>query len=82
MKPSKMVFYGIELINCYAVVFYSNFLFFYMKTRFGFGELENLLLAALNGFIYIFAAWQGGAFAQRFGYVDRCMSVLPALRFR
>jgi predicted MFS family arabinose efflux permease len=38
-----------------------------MKIRFGFGELENLLLAALYGFVYIFAAWKGGAFAERFG---------------
>jgi MFS family permease len=55
------------LINCFAAVYYSNFLFFYMKIRFGFGELENLLLAALNGLVYIVAAWKGGAFAQRHG---------------
>ena len=67
MNPSKAVFFLIELITCYGAVYYSNFLFFYMKIQFGFGELENLLLAALNGCVYIFAAWQGGAFAQRFG---------------
>jgi MFS family permease len=67
MTPSKAVYFLIELITCYAAVYYSNFLFFYMKIRFGFNELENLLLAALYGFVYIFAAWQGGAFAQRFG---------------
>ena len=67
MNSSKIVFFGIELFCCYATVFYSNFLFFYMKNTFGFGELENLLLAALGGLVYIFAAWQGGAFAQRFG---------------
>ena len=69
MKPSKIAFFGIEFINCYGVIFYSNFLFFYMKTRYGFGDLENLLLAAMNGLIYIVAAWQGGAFAQRHGYI-------------
>jgi MFS family permease len=67
MNSSKLVFYCIELFCCYATVFYSNFLFFYMKIEFGFGELQNLLLAALSGLVYIFAAWQGGAFAQRFG---------------
>jgi predicted MFS family arabinose efflux permease len=67
MTPSKAVFYLIELITCYAAVYYSNFLFFYMKIRFGFNEIENLLLAALYGFVYIFAAWQGGVFAQRCG---------------
>jgi predicted MFS family arabinose efflux permease len=74
MTPSKSVFFLMELMNCYAAVFYSNFLFFYMKSRFGFGELENLLLAALNGVVYAVAAWQGGAFAQRCGYI-RSMAV-------
>ncbi len=67
--PSKAVYFIIELLNCYAAVYYSNFLFFYMKNRFGFGELENLLLAAFNGLVYTFAAWKGGSFAQRHGCV-------------
>jgi MFS family permease len=67
MIISKIVYYCIELFCCYATVFYSNFLFFYMKSKFGFGEIENLLLAAFGGLVYTFAAWQGGAFAQRFG---------------
>lgn len=69
MTPSKALFYLLELINCYAVVYYSNFLFFYMKAVYGFGELENLLLAALNGVVYTVASWQGGAFAQRHGCI-------------
>ena len=69
MIPSKFLFFLLELINCYAVIYYSNFLFFYMKASFGFGELQNLLLAALNGIVYAVAAWQGGIFAQRFGYI-------------
>lgn len=70
MTPSKALFFLLELINCYAVIYYSNFLFFYMKALFGFGDLENLLLAALGGVVYAVAAWQGGIFAQRFGYVQ------------
>ena len=69
MSPAKIVYFLVELINSYAAVYYSNFLFFYVRDRFGFSGLENLLLAALSGLIYIFAAWQGGAFAERFGYV-------------
>jgi predicted MFS family arabinose efflux permease len=69
MTLSKALFYLLELINCYAVVYYSNFLFFYMKAVFGFGELENLLLAALNGMVYTVASWKGGAFAQRYGCI-------------
>lgn len=69
MSPPKIIFYLVELINSYAAVYYSNFLFFYVRDRFGFSGLENLLLAALSGLVYIFAAWRGGAFAERFGYV-------------
>ncbi len=67
MNPSKALYFLIELLTCYSAVFYSNFLFFVMQIRFGFTATENLMLAALNGVIYIFAAWQGGSFAQRFG---------------
>jgi predicted MFS family arabinose efflux permease len=67
LTPSKTIFFLIELLTCYGTVYYSYFLFFYMKIRFGFGSKENLLLAALYGLVYIFAAWQGGVFAQRFG---------------
>jgi MFS family permease len=63
------IVYLIELINCFAAVYYSNFIFFYMKSRFGFGAFENLLLAALNGLIYMIASRKGGQFAQRFGYL-------------
>jgi len=38
-----------------------------MEKAFGFGNRANLSLAALNGFICIFAAWWGGKFAQHFG---------------
>ena len=69
ISPAKFLFYLIELINCYAAVYYSNFLFFYLRRTFGFGELENLLTAAAGGFVYIFAAWQGGKLAQRYGCI-------------
>ncbi|MBA4398036.1 MAG: hypothetical protein C0394_11735, partial [Syntrophus sp. (in: bacteria)] len=69
ISPAKALFYLIELINCYAAVYYSNFLFFYLRGTFGFGEAANLLTAALGGLIYIFAAWQGGKLAQRYGCI-------------
>ncbi|RPH88218.1 MAG: MFS transporter, partial [Deltaproteobacteria bacterium] len=79
--PAKVLFYLIELINCYAAIYYSNFLFFYLRRIFGFGEVENLLTAALGGFVYIIAAWQGGKLAQRYGcirilYIGCCVIVL------
>ncbi|HPA18925.1 MAG TPA: MFS transporter [Verrucomicrobiae bacterium] len=64
----KKGYYTLEGINAFATAFYFNYLFFFMQARFGYGNLENLLLSATNGFIYMCAAWQGGRFAQRFGY--------------
>jgi MFS family permease len=66
---AKALFYLIELINCYAAVYYSNFIFFYLRRIFGFGEVENLLTAALAGIVYIIAAWQGGKLAERYGCI-------------
>jgi MFS family permease len=40
-----------------------------MQKTFGFGDLENLLLAALNGMVYTVGSWQGGKFAQKHGSV-------------
>jgi MFS family permease len=81
ISPSKILFYIIELINIYAAVYYSNFLFFYLRRTFGFGEVANLLTAALGGFVYIIAAWQGGKLAQRYGcirmiYIGCCGIIL------
>ena len=69
ISPAKILFYLIELLNIYAAVYYSNFIFFYLRRTFGFGEAENLLTAALGGFVYIFAAWQSGKLTQRYGCI-------------
>lgn len=74
IRPAKTLLYLIEFLNCYAAVYYSNFLFFYLRNAFGFGELENLLTAAAGGVVYIFASWQGGKLAQRYG----CIRLLVA----
>lgn len=81
ISPANFIFYLIEFINCYAAVYYSNFLFFYLRRTFGFGEVENLLTAAVGGFVYIFAAWQGGKLADRHGgirmlYLGACVIIL------
>lgn len=61
-------YYGLTAANTIASQYYLNYLFFFFRDRFGFGNFENLLVSALYGFIYIFAAWQGGKFAERRGY--------------
>lgn len=58
----------LEGLNIYAAALYFNYLFFYLKKEFGFGDRENLLFAAANGFLYIFFSWFAGTFAQRRGY--------------
>jgi len=55
-------------MNSFATVLYFNYLYFFMRDRFGFDNKHNLALAAFLGFIYIFAAWQAGKFAQHRGY--------------
>ncbi len=54
-------------MNTLATSYYFNYLFFFLRDRFGFGNRGNLWVSALSGFIYIFAAWQCGKFAARFG---------------
>lgn len=65
---SRAIFFLLEGLNALAASYFSGYLYFLLRDRFGFGGLENLLTAALGGFVYMFAAWQGGRFAQRFGY--------------
>lgn len=69
VSTAKSLFYLIEFLNAYTSIYYSNFLFFYLRQAFGFGEVANLLTAAAGGFVYIIAAWQGGKLAQRYGFI-------------
>ena len=60
--------YTIEGLNSFATILFFNYLYFFMRDRFEFGDRRNLLLAAWLGLTYTFAAWQAGRFAHRFGY--------------
>src|SRR5271170_6763969 len=64
----KFSCFTLEGLNSFATVLYFNYLYFFMRDRFGFDNKHNLALAAFLGFIYIFASWQAGKFAQRRGY--------------
>jgi predicted MFS family arabinose efflux permease len=66
-RKLKTWYFILEGLNSFASVYYCYYLYFYMEKAFGFGNRANLSLAALNGFICIFAAWWGGKFAQHFG---------------
>jgi len=65
----KTWYYVLEALNAFGTSFYFSYLFFYMQARFGFGDLQNLMLSALNGFVYMGGSWFGGRMAQRFGYL-------------
>ena len=58
----------LEGLNSFATVYYLYYFYFFMQTVFGFGNMVNLSLAALNGAVYAVMSWWGGSFAQRFGY--------------
>ncbi len=64
----KTGYFILEGLNSFSTVYYFYYFYFFMQTEFGYGNRANLLLAALNGAVYAFMAWQGGIFAQRFGY--------------
>jgi predicted MFS family arabinose efflux permease len=64
----KFSSYAVEGMNSFATVLYLNYLYFFMRNRFGFDNKHNLALAAFLGFVYAFAAWRAGKFAQRRGY--------------
>ena len=57
-------------VGSFAVSLYFYYFYFFMQDQFGFSGKDNLALAALNGFIYIFASWQAGRFAHRYGYFN------------
>jgi predicted MFS family arabinose efflux permease len=58
----------LEGLNSFATTIYFTYLFFVMRDRFGFTNLENLTLCAANGAVY--AGWVSfaGRLAQRRGY--------------
>ncbi|MBE0541587.1 MAG: MFS transporter [Verrucomicrobia bacterium] len=67
-RQLKTGYFVIEGLNSFGTTYYFYYFYFFMQQQFGFGDKANLALAALNGFVYMFAAWWGGRFAQRTGY--------------
>jgi predicted MFS family arabinose efflux permease len=69
-RQFKNICFAIEGLSSFSVAFYSYYIYFLMRDRFGFSGRDNLAFAALNGLIYVFSAWQGGRFGQRRGYFN------------
>jgi len=68
-RQLKVGYFTLAGLNTLATSYYFNYLFFFLRDRFGFGNRENLWVTALHGFIYLFAAVQCGRFAERRGYL-------------
>jgi predicted MFS family arabinose efflux permease len=68
LRQLKVGYFVLEGLNAFATSFFFYYLFFFMQRQYGFGNLGNLALAALNGFIYMFMARVGGRFGQEAGY--------------
>src|SRR6185437_5073961 len=69
MRKLKFWYFVLAALNTFATTWFSSYLFFLLRDRFGFGNRENLWVSALYGLVYIPAAWQGGKFAQRRGFI-------------
>ena len=71
MQPprNKLACFLFGGVNTFACSYYGNYLFFLLRDKHGFGNLGNLAVSAFHGLIFLVAAWQGGKFAQRFGYL-------------
>lgn len=68
-RQLKAGYFTLAGLNTVATSYYFNYLFFFLRDHFGFGNRGNLWVTAMSGFIYIFAAWQCGKFAAKFGRV-------------
>jgi predicted MFS family arabinose efflux permease len=68
-RQLKTGYFALAGLNTMATSYYFNYLPFFLRDRFGFGDRENLWVSALHGFIYIFSAVQCGKFAERRGYL-------------
>jgi MFS family permease len=75
--------FAFEGVHSFAATFYFNYLFFFLKTQHGFTNFENLLVCALNGFVYVPCAFYGGRIGQRYGYLKTillgCAILIAAL---
>lgn len=69
LRAAKASVFAMTSLNTLGSYFYFTYLFFLLRDRHGFDDRQNLWVAALHGAIYVLAAWQGGRFAERRGYV-------------
>ena len=69
VAATKIWVHVLEGLNAFACTLYFQYLLFHLRDQFGFDQQESLLCLALHGLIYTGAAWAGGRFGQRQGYL-------------
>ena len=67
-RRHKTVYFVLEGLNALAASLFFNYLFFYMRAHFGFGNKQNLLLTTMHGLLYMSFAAFGGRVGQQRGY--------------
>lgn len=67
---NKTGVFVVEGLNALSLAFYFLFLFFFMQDRFGFGNMENLLLGGYGGFLYMVASFVCGKTSRRIGFYN------------
>jgi predicted MFS family arabinose efflux permease len=68
-RAVKAGVYAVTSLSTIATFYHFSYLFFLLRDRYGFDNRMNLRVAALHGAVYVFAAWQGGRFAERRGSI-------------
>lgn len=64
----KTLYFGVAGLNSVATTLFFYYFYFFAQQQFGFGNRQNLWLAALQGATYAVGSWIGGRCAQRWGY--------------
>ncbi len=69
-RAFKIGVFTLEGLNAIPLAVYFMYIFFLMRDRFGFGDMENLLFGGFGGFVYMVFSAVGGRVAPRFGYLN------------
>jgi MFS family permease len=70
MRAFKSTCFLLEGLNSLSTTYYFYYIYFFAEAKFGFGKLENLVLAAGLGLSYAAASAFGGKLAQKWGYLE------------
>ncbi len=78
-RAFKIGVFTLEGLNAIPLSVYFMYIFFLMRDRYGFGDMENLLFGGFGGFIYMAFSALGGKVAPRFGYLNTITASLALM---